>query len=89
MDESWDRVTRERVETAAFGGVVVVEVEEERRERLLLRVVGPEDADEVASARLRLRVSIQRINPTFQNGGVRGGDQAIPDPQCPVICNKP
>lgn len=87
MDESWDRVTRERVEAAAFG--VVVEVEDERRERLLLRVVGPEDADEVASARLRLRVSIQRINPTFQNGGVRGGDQAIPDPQCPVIGYKP
>jgi len=61
---------RERVLTEERDAVVVAaaeaEEEEERRARLLERVVGPEEGDEgaaeEASARFRLRVSIQ--NPT-------------------------
>lgn len=64
---------RERVEIDAVGATGVeltVEVEVETlvtRALLAARVVGPEEeeegADEVASARFRLRVSIQNPNP--------------------------
>lgn len=55
-------------ELAAAGVVeVLVLVVEERRARLFERVVGPDEeeegADEVASARFRLRVSIQNPKP--------------------------
>lgn len=65
---------RERIEIdadTAAGVELAVEVAaavEERRARLAARVVGPaeedeEGADEVASARFRLRVSIQNPKP--------------------------
>lgn len=66
--ESCEREVRERVETDETTAARGVEVEAtvaaaERRVRLVERVVGPveeeEGADEVASARFRLRVSIQ------------------------------
>jgi len=76
--ESWERLaarervgTRERVAIdaeleAVAVAVVGVGAEAFKRARLAARVVGPEEeegADEVASARFRLRVSIQKPKP--------------------------
>lgn len=68
-----ERKERERVVVDEEGAVVVAateEEEEDERRARLLRVVGPEGGGEeedggveVASARLRLRVSIQRKKP--------------------------
>lgn len=60
VDRAAERVRVEIVGVLA-GGVAAAEVEEEEtRARLLARVAGPDNAAEVdASARFRLRVSIQ------------------------------
>lgn len=66
-----EREERERVEAEGAVEVAATEEEEEEERRArLLRVVGPEGGEEeedgaveVASARLRLRVSIQRKKP--------------------------
>ncbi|PON89992.1 hypothetical protein TorRG33x02_142780, partial [Trema orientale] len=81
---------RERVETAggatAAGAAFEFDVEEaERRARLLERVVGPDEEDEgaaeEASARFRLRVSIQEPQPPqFAYSLAKSGDQTFPDP---------
>lgn len=76
MDESCDLLLeaaaeRKRVERGDVAAAGSDEVAEESRERLLERVVGPDEeegeeeegADEVASARFRLRVSIQNPKP--------------------------
>uniref|UniRef100_A0A2P2MVD6 Uncharacterized protein MANES_04G074400 n=1 Tax=Rhizophora mucronata TaxID=61149 RepID=A0A2P2MVD6_RHIMU len=91
MGAGWERVGRERVvgiEGVAAEAVMEMEEElaaaaaavEERRERLWERVVGREEEDagavEEASARLRLRVSIQEPNRPNQ---IRGRDHAAPD----------
>jgi len=82
-------VRRERV--GIGGGTTAVEVEE-RRARLLLRVVGPDEgeeeeegADEVTSARLRLRVSIQRLNPPIKTAAHGGGSN---DPRSAMPCHR-
>ncbi|PON77184.1 hypothetical protein PanWU01x14_028030, partial [Parasponia andersonii] len=59
--------------------------EAERRARLLERVVGPDEEDEgaaeEASARFRLRVSIQEPQPPqFAYSLAKSGDQTFPDP---------
>ena len=58
-----ERVEIEDCDEAAAGGGGAAEEVEERRERLEERVLEEEGAAEVASARLRLRVSIQKQNP--------------------------
>ena len=68
-DGSWVRVERERVEIESVDAAARFDEEvAERRERLVERVLGPEDeeegAAEEASARFLLRVSIQKPKPS-------------------------
>ena len=95
---------RERVAIGADDAAAVVAVaaaavaafgveEAERRARLLERVVGPDDdeegAAEEASARFRLRVSIQEPQPPqFGFSLAKSGDHAITDPIIPFLPHK-
>lgn len=92
---------RERVEIDAVGATGVeltVEVEVEAavtRALLAARVVGPDEeeegADEVASARFRLRVSIQNPKPLQNRESARRciGDQILSDSEIIIMYQKP
>lgn len=92
---------RERVEidpVGATGVELTVEVEVETavtRALLAARVVGPDEeeegADEVASARFRLRVSIQNPKPLQNRESTRRciGDQTLSDSEIIIINQKP